>query len=98
MDTLIEQEVAGQKKRKFVFTAIVLIAVLILSILLVRSFFKSSLKKSEITTAVVEKGRIENTINASGEVLPEFEEIITSPISASIKNVVMDAGSSINTG
>jgi len=98
MDTLIEEEVAGQKKRKFIFTAIIIVAALILSVLLVRSFFKSSLKKSEITTAVVEKGRIENTINASGEVLPEFEEIITSPINASIKNVVMDAGSNINIG
>ena len=43
-------------------------------------------------------GNIENTINASGEILPEFEEIITSPINASIQNVVMDAGTSVKAG
>lgn len=98
MDKLIEDEVSGQKKRKLLFTVFVAIVILALSVYLVRSFLKSSLKRSEITTAVVEKGRIENTINANGEVLPEFEEIISSPINASIKNVVMDAGSIINTG
>jgi len=98
MDKVIEEEVSGQKKRKFIFITVIGIAVLVSAIFLLRSFFKSSLKKSEIITAVVEKGQIENTINASGEVLPEFEEIITSPINASIKNVVMDAGSTINTG
>jgi HlyD family secretion protein len=98
MDTLIEEEVAGKKKRKLILTAVIIIAALGLSIFLIRWVIKSSLKKSDITTAVVEKGRIENTINASGEVLPEFEEIITSPINASIKNVVMDAGSNINAG
>ncbi|MBS1600396.1 MAG: HlyD family efflux transporter periplasmic adaptor subunit [Bacteroidetes bacterium] len=98
MDKLIEEEVSVRKKRKFIYTAVIVIAALAASIFLVRSFFQSTLKKSEITTAVVERGRIENTINASGEVLPEFEEIIASPINASIKNVVMDAGSAINMG
>ena len=59
---------------------------------------KSSINKSAITTAVVEKGNIENTISATGEVLPEFEEIITSPINASIQKVMMDAGSKVNAG
>jgi len=43
-------------------------------------------------------GNVENTLNATGEVLPEFEEVITSPINASIKNVVMDAGKKVNAG
>ena len=64
----------------------------------VRSSFASTLKKSDITTAVVERGNIENTITASGEILPEFEEIITSPINASVQKVVMDAGSKVKAG
>jgi len=35
------------------------------------------------TTTVVEIGNIENTLNASGQILPEFEQVITSPINAS---------------
>jgi HlyD family secretion protein len=46
----------------------------------------------------VEKGDIENTINATGEVLPEFEETITSPINASIQKIILDAGSRVMAG
>jgi HlyD family secretion protein len=69
-----------------------------LSVWLMRSYLKSSINKTEITTAKVEMGDIENTINASGEVLPEFEEILTSPISASIKSALMDAGNKVKAG
>jgi len=72
--------------------------VLIALIWIIRTTLKSSIKKSEITTAVVETGNIENTLNATGEVLPEFEEILTSPINASIKNVIMDAGNKVKAG
>ena len=69
-----------------------------MGILFLRSSLNSSIQKSAITTTVVETGSIENTISASGEVLPEFEEVITSPINASVKNVIMDAGSQVKAG
>jgi HlyD family secretion protein len=98
MDKIIEEEVRSQKKRKTFSFIIVSLVILIGAIWLVRISFASSLKKSNITTAVVERGAIENTISASGEVLPEFEEIVTSPINASIQNVVMDAGNKVQAG
>ncbi|MES2891185.1 MAG: HlyD family efflux transporter periplasmic adaptor subunit, partial [Bacteroidota bacterium] len=98
MDTAIDEATISRKKRKTIFILLVIVAVLVAAVFLLRSSFASSLKKSNITTAVVEKGNIENTINATGEILPEFEEIITSPISASIQNVVADAGATVKTG
>src|SRR6266498_68019 len=98
MDTIIEAEVITKKRRKAILITILTVTVLIFSVWLLRASFRSILKKSEITNAVVEIGNIENTINATGEVLPEFEEIITSPINASIKNVVMDAGANVKAG
>jgi HlyD family secretion protein len=98
MDTEISLEVISQKRRKTALIALISIAGLVLAIWVLRGYIKSSLKKSEITTAIVETGNIENTINATGEVLPEFEEIITSPINASIKNALMDAGNKVNAG
>ena len=68
------------------------------AIWLLRFSLASSLKKSAITTAIVETGNIENTINASGEVLPEFEATITSPINASVQKVIIDAGSKVKAG
>jgi len=98
MDTVIEEEVKSKKKRKTISYVLISIAILVTAIWMVRSSFASTLKKSNITTAVVERGDIENTIAATGEILPEFEEIITSPINASIQNVVMDAGNKVQAG
>jgi len=98
MDKEITLEVTSQKRKKGAVIAVISIAVLVLLIVALRGFIKSSVKKAEITTATVEVGNIENTLNATGEVLPEFEEIITSPINASIKSALMDAGNKITPG
>ena len=98
MDTIIEEEVKSKKRKKTFSFIIISVVILVAAIWLVRSSFASTLKKSNITTAVVERGDIENTITATGEVLPEFEEVITSPINASIQKVVMDAGSKVQAG
>src|SRR6187200_1502223 len=98
MDKEIEVEVRRSKKKKAIIISIAGVVILLAAIFLLRSSFASALKKSAITTAVVEKGNIENTINASGEILPEFEEIITSPINASIQQVLADAGATVKTG
>ena len=98
MDTSIEEEVKTKKKKKTFSYVLISVVILVAAIWMVRSSFASTLKKSNITTAVVERGNIENTIAATGEILPEFEEIITSPINASIQNVVMDAGNKVQAG
>lgn len=98
MDTEISEEVSSQKKRKAIWILLICLCVLAVAVWLFRITFKSSISKSQITTATVEVGNIENTINATGEVLPEFEEVLSSPINASIKNVVMDAGAKVKAG
>lgn len=98
MDTLIEEKVISRKKKKRILIGCVVIVLLVATVWLIRYYFKPSLTTADFTTAKVTTGIIENTINATGEVLPEFEEIIASPISASIKNVLMDAGNKVNKG
>lgn len=98
MDTIIEEEVRAGKRKKTVIIISASLILFIVMIWLLRFSLSSSIKKADIHTAVVERGNIENTITASGEVLPEFEEIITSPINASVQEVAMDAGSQVKTG
>jgi HlyD family secretion protein len=98
MDRSIEQQVLAGRKKKLLMYILIGILLLVGVILLLRTVFSATLKQSQITTAIVEKGDIENTVNASGEVLPEFEEVISSPVSASIQAVLMDAGTSIKAG
>jgi HlyD family secretion protein len=98
MDKNIESEVISQKRKKTILIVSLVVVSIITGAFLLRSSFASSVKKSAITTAVVERGDIENTLNASGEVLPEFEEVITSPIAASVKSVQLDAGTTVKSG
>ncbi len=76
------------------------IAVLVIIgiVFIMRAYIKPSILKSEITSAIAETGNIENTINATGEVKPEFEEVLTSPINAAVTNVLMDAGTKVKAG
>ncbi|WP_199140570.1 efflux RND transporter periplasmic adaptor subunit [Pedobacter sp. ASV12] len=98
MDKLIEEEVITKRKKKRYLVAGIVLALLVCGIWLVRTFLNPSINTNQFTTAKVEIGDIENTINATGEVLPEFEEVLASPINASIKNVVMDAGNKVKAG
>jgi HlyD family secretion protein len=98
MDKIIVEEVSRKKRKNLVIISIVVIAVMVLAVLTFRSVLGSSLKRSDITTSVVERGDIENTITASGQILPEFEQVIASPISASIQNVLVDAGKPVQEG
>lgn len=98
MDIEITQEVKVQKRRRLIVIIIIAVAILLMLIWLIRSWLGSTISRSEFVSARVEIGNVENTINAGGEVLPEFEEIITSPINGAIKNVVADAGAKVKPG
>jgi HlyD family secretion protein len=98
MDTEITEEVNKQKRKKGTVIGVIVVAVIVICIWLIRVWLGSTISRAEITTAKVEIGSVENTINASGQVLPEFEEVVTSPINASIKNVVTDAGGKVKAG
>jgi HlyD family secretion protein len=90
-------EIANRKRKKGLIIAGIIV-LLVLAAWLLRSAVKNSIDRSTFATAVVEIGSVENTLNASGEILPEFEQVITSPINAAIQDVLMDAGSKIKPG
>ena len=98
MDTAIEAEVMAKKKKKTIIVLLVAVLLFAVIIFALRFSLSSAIAKSVITTAVAEKGDIENTITASGEILPEFEASITSPIKASVQKVLIDAGSKVKAG
>jgi HlyD family secretion protein len=98
MDTAISKKVILAKRNRTLVIIAVVAIVIISAIWLLRAGIKSSIARSEINTAVVELGTIDNTLNASGEVIPEFEQVISSPINASIREVNLDAGSTVKAG
>jgi len=98
MDRQIAEEVSKIKKKKMLVVILIVAIVLTLSLVAMRYYIKPVLHPSEFSTSTVEIGYVENTVNATGEVLPEFEEILTSPIQAALRNVLMDAGAAVKAG
>jgi len=98
MDRSIEVEVSATKKRRRLIIIIGILLALLLTVWVVRSLLKPSLRSSDILVSTGELGAVENTISASGEVLPEFEEILASPIQASIQEVLLDPGKKVVKG
>src|SRR5687768_6871614 len=98
MDKELPAAIVSRKRRKLLGISGAVTLLLVATMYVMRYVLSPALKRANIITAVAEKGDVENTINASGEVFPEFEEVITSPINASIQQVVMDAGSKVTAG
>jgi HlyD family secretion protein len=98
MDRELTSQEIRRKKNKWIITGIIAVLAFIIGIWLLRISLSTSVDKSSITTSMVETGDVENTISASGEIVPEFEQEITSPINAVIKSTLFDAGTKVEAG
>ncbi len=98
MDIDIEQQTKRARRRRVLIAITVVSFILLAAVYLLRASLSSTISFNTISTAVVEKGDVENTITAAGEIVPEFEEIISSPIAASIKDVRKNAGTTVGGG
>ena len=92
---LIEQQ--NQKRRKYLLAGVGLL-MLLACVWWLRNSLNSSIQKSKIRIAVAQMGNIENTLTASGEVQPEYEQVMTSPIAAILQQVYLEAGSAVKVG
>jgi len=101
-DKTMDREISATKlqanKRRRYWQITIVLAVLALAIVGFRSLLTPSLSKSKMRTAVVEQGPVVATISASGVVVPEQEQVITSPIQARIEQVVLKAGEQVKPG
>ena len=98
MDREISTEEIKKKKSKLWFGIAAIVATIIAAAFLLRGSLSTTLTRSDIRTGVAEIGTMENTLTASGEVLPEFEQVIAAPITAVIQQAYFDAGATLKTG
>lgn len=59
---------------------------------------RPSVKRNELRTAVVDSGPVESTISASGAVVPEFEQVLASPLDARVVKILKKPGASLKRG
>jgi HlyD family secretion protein len=57
-----------------------------------------SIERTAIRTAIVEAGPVDSTISASGLVVPEIEQVITSPVEARVMRILERPGARLRPG
>jgi HlyD family secretion protein len=57
-----------------------------------------SIARDRIRTAIVEAGAVDATISASGTVVPEVEQVVTSPVEARVTRILERAGAHLAAG
>ncbi|MBC5991224.1 efflux RND transporter periplasmic adaptor subunit [Pontibacter cellulosilyticus] len=98
MDRELSSTTIKANKRKRIWQISAAIALVVFAILGFRSLITPSISRAEIRTAVVENGPVIATLTATGVVVPENEQVITSPIQARIEQVVRSSGEQVQPG
>lgn len=100
--THMDREIAPEYVRQTRNRRWLLIGGVIVGLAILFYFFKrslsSTLESARIRTGTVETGDVENTLTASGEIIPAYEQIFTSPIRASIKRILLTPGTRVQPG
>ncbi|ADB38373.1 efflux RND transporter periplasmic adaptor subunit [Spirosoma linguale] len=98
MDKELAPEIANRGRNRNWVVGITVVAALALVIAWTRNALKTSVEANRIRTATAEIGPVENSLNATGEVIPAYEQIYTSPIRASIRRVLITPGTAVKPG
>ena len=61
----------------------------------VRAFLRPSVSRARLRIAAVDEGPIASTVSASGTVLPEAEQVVSSPIDARVLSIQRRAGARV---
>ena len=98
MDRPLDEDFRRLRSRKRVALGVAAAVAVVASLVLVPAWIQPSVSRSRIRTARVDVGAIESVIEASGVVLPEVEEVISSPIDARVTRIVQRAGARLERG
>ncbi len=69
-----------------------------IALILLLGWIRPSVRASRLRTAVVDRGAVEATISASGNVVPEREHVITSPVDTRVVRILKNPGDTVSLG
>ncbi|MEL7531443.1 MAG: HlyD family efflux transporter periplasmic adaptor subunit [Bacteroidota bacterium] len=95
MDRAISQKHKNQRQRKMLLLAIGGLLAVSGAIYLLRQGISTSIDGNRLLIASAELGTVSHTLTTSGLVQPAFEEVITSPIQATIQKVLLPIGAEV---
>jgi HlyD family secretion protein len=98
MDRELSREQILRRQRKRIAQGGIIFIIVLVLFLLFRFWLRPVIHRSEIQTTFTDRGDIEATISASGTILPEFEEVISSPITSRILHIYHNVGETVKEG
>lgn len=98
MDRELSATTRQAQKQKRIWQIGIAVALVAATVFGFRNLITPSLERSELRTAVVERGPVQATLTATGEVVPEHEQAITSPIQARVEQVLRTSGEEVKPG
>ena len=98
MDIEIPKEELNRQVRKRIIKIAALVTLVVAAFFGFRSFIFPSVDYRSLQTDVIRKGSITASLTASGRVVPEYEQMIISPLQARIDSVYHGAGAMVKAG
>ncbi|MBU0692271.1 efflux RND transporter periplasmic adaptor subunit [bacterium] len=94
---LSSETLKAKQHKRFLKLGFAVVSVLILGYIL-REVLQPGISADYVRTAVAERGDVMATIQATGLVVPEAEQVIPCPFDARLKTVLRDAGAGLEPG
>ena len=98
MDRPVEEKIRRQRLFKRIRQIGLAVLVLVLGSWGLRKALSSKIDQDRLRVAVAEMGPISNTLSATGEVIPAYEQVVTSPIQADIRELLIEVGQQVAPG
>lgn len=98
----MDRPVPKAHKRKIMIRQSALVSLIILiplgAFLLLKGFLSPSITLSRMATARVDQGNLQITVQGSGIVIPNYEEVITAPFRSKVLKITKTPGVGVKTG
>jgi HlyD family secretion protein len=97
-DRIIDPATRWQRRirRAVVPSAVALVGLILLVVTI--GWLRPSVRRDRVRTAKVERGDVSATLDASGLVVPSFEEILTAPLPTRVVQILETQGSEVKRG
>jgi HlyD family secretion protein len=98
VDRPIDPQFERQRKARRVATGASLGAVAVAALIWLPGLVGPSVSRSSVRMAIADEGPIEAVISATGTVVPEVEQVISSPVDARVLRILKTAGAALRRG
>jgi HlyD family secretion protein len=98
MDREIAPEIRRSLLVRRVVTVVAAVAAIIFSVGAILQWLRPSVRERDLQFATVDRGLIDSTLQAAGTIVPEAEQVVSSPVEARVLRIVRRPGDRVRAG